>query len=214
MSPTLEASPCMPTVEDFSVKTPEMPVIIPDEGVEVMTNGGKSNRNGLHVNRNPPKSKEDKNINNIDGQSRSYSMPILEGGSSSSDYIPPTPPATPFPQYEDHYIGEVPQHHSLPIPQTTESTRPRAKSYTTSKPYPRISRPVELLRNEYDVVVIGSGYGGAVAASRFARAGESVCLLERGREKWRKFQFFSGEGSRIATDFYSGRVSDWYDRCT
>lgn len=50
--------------------------------------------------------------------------------------------------------------------------------------YPRLSRPVELLRRSYDTVVIGSGYGGAVAASRLARAGESVCVLERGREKW------------------------------
>jgi choline dehydrogenase-like flavoprotein len=30
-------------------------------------------------------------------------------------------------------------------------------------------------------VVVGSGYGGSIAASRLARAG-SVCLLERGRE--------------------------------
>lgn len=50
--------------------------------------------------------------------------------------------------------------------------------------YPRISRPVELIRPSYDVVVIGSGYGGAVAASRMARAGQTVCLLERGKEKW------------------------------
>ncbi len=40
--------------------------------------------------------------------------------------------------------------------------------------FPRISRPVELLRHRYDVVVIGSGYGGGVAASRMARAGQSV----------------------------------------
>ncbi|KAK6595436.1 glucose-methanol-choline oxidoreductase [Botrytis cinerea] len=32
--------------------------------------------------------------------------------------------------------------------------------------------------------LIGSGYGGSVAASRMARAGQSVCLLERGKEKW------------------------------
>lgn len=50
--------------------------------------------------------------------------------------------------------------------------------------FPRISKPVELIQVAYDVVVIGSGYGGGVAASRMARTGSSVCVLERGREKW------------------------------
>lgn len=36
--------------------------------------------------------------------------------------------------------------------------------------------------SHYDVVVIGSGYGAGVAASRLARMGYSVCILERGRE--------------------------------
>ncbi|MES9882464.1 MAG: GMC family oxidoreductase N-terminal domain-containing protein [Sedimenticola sp.] len=50
------------------------------------------------------------------------------------------------------------------------------------------SSPLSNMRAHYDVVVIGSGYGGSVAASRLARStkanGEpvSVCLLERGRE--------------------------------
>ena len=47
---------------------------------------------------------------------------------------------------------------------------------------PRVSRPAEQLRNHYEIVVIGSGYGGSIAASRLARAKRQVCLLERGRE--------------------------------
>ena len=54
------------------------------------------------------------------------------------------------------------------------------------KIFPRLSIPVELMKHQYDVVVIGSGYGGGVAASRMARGGQSVCLLELGKEKWRK----------------------------
>ena len=52
-----------------------------------------------------------------------------------------------------------------------------------------IARPVvRRQRDTYDVVVIGSGYGGAIAASRMARARRAdgtqlnVALLERGRE--------------------------------
>ncbi len=70
---------------------------------------------------------------------------------------------------------------------------PRSGAYTgagsrdddpNSAAFPRLSRPVELMRSSYDCVVIGSGYGGGVAASRMARAGESVCVLERGKERW------------------------------
>lgn len=46
----------------------------------------------------------------------------------------------------------------------------------------RLSSPIEDLQDHYEVVVIGSGYGGAIAASRLARAGKRVCLLERGKE--------------------------------
>jgi cholesterol oxidase len=47
---------------------------------------------------------------------------------------------------------------------------------------PRLSLPIEALKRHYDVVVVGSGYGGSIAASRLARAGRTVCVLERGRE--------------------------------
>jgi cholesterol oxidase len=46
----------------------------------------------------------------------------------------------------------------------------------------RLSRPLGWLRPHYDVVVVGSGYGGAVAAARLAGDRRRVCLLERGRE--------------------------------
>ncbi|MBD3275317.1 MAG: FAD-binding protein, partial [Candidatus Marinimicrobia bacterium] len=47
---------------------------------------------------------------------------------------------------------------------------------------PRLASPVTQIKSEYEVVVIGSGYGGSISASRMARAGRSVCLLEKGRE--------------------------------
>src|SRR5689334_5058347 len=46
-----------------------------------------------------------------------------------------------------------------------------------------IATPLDRMSEEYDVVVVGSGYGGAISASRLARAGFKVCLLERGDER-------------------------------
>jgi cholesterol oxidase len=46
-----------------------------------------------------------------------------------------------------------------------------------------IATPIDRMSEEYDVVVVGSGYGGAINASRLARAGLKVCLLERGDER-------------------------------
>ena len=107
---------------------------------------------------------------------------------------PPTPVPSPTPRQAATFPIDLKHPPSTPSLASSESTEPHA---TFQKPkgrsfieerdrnsFPRISKPVELLRSEYDVVVIGSGYGGGVAASRMARAGQSVCVLERGCEKW------------------------------
>lgn len=47
---------------------------------------------------------------------------------------------------------------------------------------PLLSSSHNDLKNHYPIVVIGSGYGGSIIASRLARAGKQVCLLERGKE--------------------------------
>lgn len=46
----------------------------------------------------------------------------------------------------------------------------------------RVSRSIGDLKMQYDVVVVGSGYGAGVSASRLARCGRRVAVLERGRE--------------------------------
>jgi hypothetical protein len=119
--------------------------------------------------------------------------------------------------------------HDIPVPlppktnlapplgaHSTEAGGPRSRSHARIHTYaddegrrgkfPRISKPVELIRSEYDCIVIGSGYGGGIAASRMARAGESVCVLERGREKW-PGEYPSGALSAFNELHYSGKFA-------
>ncbi len=46
----------------------------------------------------------------------------------------------------------------------------------------RLSKPITALKSHYQFLIIGSGYGGSIAASRLSRAGMQVCLLEKGKE--------------------------------
>ncbi len=48
--------------------------------------------------------------------------------------------------------------------------------------FKRLSTAVADIKNHYDTIVIGSGYGASITASRLSRGGKKVCLLERGKE--------------------------------
>lgn len=56
------------------------------------------------------------------------------------------------------------------------------------------------MRAAYDVVVVGSGFGGAVTGCRLAQAGRSVCILERGK-RWDKGDFPRSTGE-VARSFW------------
>jgi cholesterol oxidase len=73
------------------------------------------------------------------------------------------------------------------------------------------------MQESYDVVVIGSGFGGAITACRLAQSGRSVCVLERGR-RWGKADFprtigelrhaFWNERDRGFLDYHSFQTID------
>jgi len=57
------------------------------------------------------------------------------------------------------------------------------------------------MKEIYDFVVIGSGFGGAINACRLAQAGRSVCILERGK-RWGKKDFPRTTG-QVARSFWN-----------
>lgn len=81
----------------------------------------------------------------------------------------------------------------------------------------RLASPHSRLKERYDAIVIGSGYGGGIAASRLARMKRTdgsrldICLLERGRE------IQTGEypdtlleaGKEFQINFHDKHIGDW-----
>lgn len=64
-----------------------------------------------------------------------------------------------------------------------------------------LARPASQLRSDYDVIVVGSGYGGAVMAARLA-PGRRLAVLERGKE-WQPADFPSALTGALG-EFRSG----------
>jgi cholesterol oxidase len=64
----------------------------------------------------------------------------------------------------------------------SSSAEPQIKYAPVKINYRRLANPISELRESYDVLVIGSGYGGAVCAARLA-GGCRLAILERGPER-------------------------------
>ncbi|KAI1853691.1 hypothetical protein JX266_001675 [Neoarthrinium moseri] len=117
----------------------------------------------------------------------SHSSNGATNGDPLDGFPSPEPPRGVRFESGSHRIHNIGPHES-------EASRPgringgaRVRSWgksSSGNAYPRLSKPSELMRNSYDCVVIGSGYGGGVAASRMARTNQTVCVLERGKERW------------------------------
>jgi cholesterol oxidase len=74
---------------------------------------------------------------------------------------------------------------SVPLPDGTELPEPGSGKLSSDHALLRASRRARPGRADFDVLIIGSGYGGAVCAARLAahrRPGVRIGLLERGRE--------------------------------
>jgi cholesterol oxidase len=66
------------------------------------------------------------------------------------------------------------------------------------------------MKSTYDVVIVGSGFGGAITGCRLAQAGRSVCILERGK-RWRKEEFPRTTGEIAKAFWRPGKTPGFID---
>ena len=65
--------------------------------------------------------------------------------------------------------------------------------------------------HRFDVIVIGSGFGGAIAAARLAEGGARVLILERGR-RWTTDQYpRKSRDAWVYNDSQPERRNGWFD---
>lgn len=198
---------------------------------ELMNGGPVGAINGPYVNgtstsgaSSPPPTpkfplKEHNGYNHATEFSTDIPQPQTPPRAGTWPYSPSLVPAELSPSQQSFVTNHRHKSHPTipPGPHEGGASGPRSRTYARVRTYadgdgssehrfPRISKPVELLRGEYDCVVIGSGYGGAVAASRMARTGETVCVLERGKEKW-PGEYPSGSREALGELHFSGQLT-------
>src|SRR3546814_3771350 len=67
------------------------------------------------------------------------------------------------------------------------------------------------MANDFEIIIVGSGFGGAATACRLAQAGRKVLVLERGRE-WRREDYPRAPGDAwIWDDNCPEKRNGWID---
>ncbi|KAI0457985.1 glucose-methanol-choline oxidoreductase [Xylaria acuta] len=186
-------------------------------GTDYSNTNGTETVNGIH--------KRTNGVNGINGINSLNGLNSLNSLSSRAGTWPVNPHTRPSSRSSSNGTANghlassfVTDHHDS---HEHEAGGPRSRPFahirtwaddpkTTS--FPRISKPMELMRHAYDCVVIGSGYGGGVAAARMARARKRVCVLERGKEHW-PGEFPTSTGDTLDQLHYSGQFAPpWLPR--
>lgn len=171
----------------------------PDQPTSGVTNGnGSSHARSEPVN----EPEDDSDHSQLSGNTNRHS-----NGSFQSPLPSPEPARGVSFEPGSHRIHSIGTHEAEPRGPSMINARVRSwGTGSSTASYPRLSKPLELMRSSYDCVVIGSGYGGGVAAARMARANQSVCVLERGKERW-PGEFPSEVDDTLEQFHYSGEFA-------